>query len=214
MLFQDRSDAGHQLAKKLQTYHLENPIILALARGGVPVGYEIALALNAALNVLVIRKVGAPLNPEFGVGAVASGIEILNIDSLHMLGLTASEIQNVIKREQQEVERQNQLYQQKDLLPIKGRTVILVDDGIATGITVRAALQAIEKLKPLKTLLAIPVGPLDTLQELTSLVDELICLKRLSPFYAVGSSYLSFPQVSDEEVIRLLKDAKRKKKDQ
>lgn len=212
-MFQDRSDAGLQLAQKLKIYQAENPIILALPRGGVPVGYEVALALHARLDVIVARKIGAPWNPELGVGAIAPDVEILDTESLNILGITVPEIVEIIEEEKQEVKRRQKLYQQgEELLKLNGETVILVDDGVATGVTTRAALQAIQKLNPAKLILAVPLGPVDTIKALSLLVDDLICLEMPSPFYAVGAFYMTFPQVSDEEVIRLLRDAKERRK--
>jgi putative phosphoribosyl transferase len=212
-MFQDRADAGFQLAQKLKIYKDEHPLILALPRGGVPIGYEIARVLKAPLDVFVVRKVGAPWNPEFGIGAVAPGIQILEQDSLKMLGIRPSEVTKLIEREQEEVRRRQKLYQQdKDFLPLTGKAVILVDDGVATGVTTRAAIQALKILKPRKLVLAVPVGPADTIHALRQLVDELACLDIPSLFYAVGAFYENFPQVSDEEVIRLLKTAKEERK--
>jgi len=212
-LFQNRSDAGYQLAQKLKSYQAENPIILALPRGGVSIGYEVAVVLKAPLGVFVVRKVGAPWNPEFGIGAVAPGVQILDTESLQILGIKPSQIEGIIKQEQQEVKRRQELYQQDENLSyITGKTIILVDDGVATGVTTRAAIQAIKHLKPAKFILAIPVGPRDTIEELRHLVDDLICLESPFSFYAVGAFYLSFPQVSDEEVIALLESAKEKRK--
>lgn len=212
-MFQNRSDAGYQLAQKLKIYQAENPIILALPRGGVSIGYEVAVVLKAPLGVFVVRKVGAPWNPEFGIGAVAPGVQILDTESLQILGIKPSQIEGIIKQEQQEVKRRQELYQQDENLSyITGKTIILVDDGVATGVTTRAAIQAIKQLKPAKFILAIPVGPRDTIEELRHLVDDLICLESPFSFYAVGAFYLSFPQVSDEEVIALLESAKEKRK--
>lgn len=212
-MFQNRSDAGYQLAQKLKIYQAENPIILALPRGGVSIGYEVAVVLKAPLGVFVVRKVGAPWNPEFGIGAVAPGVQILDTESLQILGIKPSQIEGIIKQEQQEVKRRQELYQQDENLSyITGKTIILVDDGVATGVTTRAAIQAIKHLKPAKFILAIPVGPRDTIEELRHLVDDLICLESPFSFYAVGAFYLSFPQVSDEEVIALLESAKEKRK--
>lgn len=210
-MFKDRHDAGIQLAKKLKYYQAEKPIILALPRGGVPIGYEVAQALNAPLDVFVVRKVGTPWNPELGVGAIAPGVKILDEEVLQMLNLQASDLKKIIDQEQQELKRRLQLYRQgEDYLNIVGKTVILIDDGLATGVTTRAAIQAVKKLKPAKLILAVPVGPLDTIKALKNSVDELICLEIPADFYSVSSFYLSFPQVSDEEVITLLKQAKEK----
>lgn len=212
-LFQNRADAGHQLAQKLKHYSAEKPIILALPRGGVPVGYEIAQALKAPLEVLIVRKIGLPWNPELGVGAVAPGVKILDKEMLYQFGVTTAEIEKIIEEEQKEVERRQELYQQyEDLQKITGKTVILVDDGVATGVTVRAAIQAIKNLTPSKIILAIPVGAAETIQQLSLLVDDLICLEVPSFFQAVGGFYWNFAQVTDDEVITLLMLAKEKRK--
>lgn len=212
-LFQNRADAGHQLAQKLKHYSTEKPIILALPRGGVPVAYEIAEALKAPLEVLIVRKIGLPWNPELGVGAVAPGVRILDKKMLYQFGVTTAEIEKIIAKEQQEVERRQELYQQHDdLQKITGKTVILVDDGVATGVTVRAAIQAVKHLTPSKIILAIPVGAAETIQQLSLLVNDLICLEVPSFFQAVGAFYSSFPQVADDEVMRLLTLAKEKRK--
>jgi len=145
-MFQNRYDAGRQLAEKLASYQTEKPLILALPRGGVPIGFEVAQALQAPLDVFVVRKVGPPWNPEFGVGAVAPGVQILDESSLRMLGINESDLKGVIEREQQELKRRLQLYRQGEDFPnIAGKTVILIDDGVATGVTTRAAIQAIKK---------------------------------------------------------------------
>lgn len=210
-MFQDRRDAGQQLAQKLKAYEGTNPIVLALPRGGVPVGYEVAQFLHAPLDVFVVRKVGPPWNPEFGVGAVAPGVRIFDEDSLQMLGLTKSDLTPVIEREEEEVKRRLNLYRQEESFPtLEGKTVILVDDGVATGITTRAAVQALKALKPLQLILAVPVGALEAIHALEKSVDQLICLEIPPLFYAVSAFYERFPQVSDEEVIYLLKHAKEK----
>ena len=209
-MFINRSDAGRRLIKKLKKYQAERPLILALPRGGVPVGFEVAQALNAPLDVLVVRKVGTPWNPELGIGAVAPGVEILDEASLRKLGIEASALEGIIEQEQLELKRRQQLYRQdKDFPNIAGKTVILIDDGLATGMTTRAAIQVIRKLKPAKLVLAVPVGPRNTVKALSQLVDDVVCLETPDDFYAVGAFYHSFPQVSDEEVINFLNMAKR-----
>lgn len=208
-MFQDRRDAGQQLAQKLKAYEGTNPLVLALPRGGVPVGYEIALSLHAPLDVFVVRKVGAPWNPEFGIGAVALGVHIFDEDSLHMLGLKKSDLDPIIKQEEEEVKRRLTLYRQEETFPnLEGKTVILVDDGVATGITTRAAIQALKAMKPLQIILALPVGAPDAIHALEKSVDKLICLELPPFFHAVSAFYQRFPQVADEEVIYLLQHAK------
>ncbi len=205
-MFLDRTEAGRKLAKALKGYEAFKPIILALPRGGAPIGFEVAKALHAPLDVLVVRKIGAPWNPEFGVGAIAPGVQIFDQPSLDALGLTPSDLKGTIEEEQLELHRRIQAYRGKADFPnISGKTVILIDDGLATGITTRAAIEAIKKLMPSQLILAVPVGPSDTVEHLRHLVDKLICLEIPSPFYAVGSFYHYFPQVSDKEVIDLLR---------
>jgi len=209
-MFRDRIDAGRQLADKLKEIKDKNLLILALPRGGVPVGYEVARTLNAPLDVFVVRKIGLPWNPELGIGAVAPGIQLLDEASLQMLGLNRLDIKNIIDQEQEELERRILLYRGgEELQNVVGKTVILVDDGLATGITAQVALKAIKQLKPERLILAVPVGSSDTVNLLREFVDELICLESSSHFYALSVFYLSFPQVSDEEVISLLRKAKK-----
>jgi putative phosphoribosyl transferase len=205
-MFLDRTDAGRQLGEALKGYAAFKPIILALPRGGVPIGFEVAKALNAPLDVLVVRKIGAPWNPEFGVGAIAPGVQIFDQPTLNELGLTPSDLKDIIYEEQVELNRRMHAYRGNTDLPnISGKVVILIDDGLATGITTRAAIEAIKKLKPSQVILAVPVGPADTVELLRKLVDHLICLEIPSHFYAVGSFYQNFSQVSDTEVLNLLK---------
>ncbi|MBP9692886.1 MAG: phosphoribosyltransferase [Alphaproteobacteria bacterium] len=209
-MFDDRSNAGRQLAEKLKEIKYKNLLILALPRGGVPIGYEVAQVLHAPLDVIVARKVGLPWNPELGIGAVAPGVQILDEASLKMLGLNRSDIKPIIAQEQAELTRRILLYRGNEELPkIAGKTVILVDDGLATGITARAAFKAIKQLKPEKLILAVPVGSFEAINLLKESVDELICLKIPPHFYAVSAFYHNFPQVSDEEVVDLLRKAKK-----
>ena len=204
-MFLDRQEAGRKLAEKLKPYQSENPIILALPRGGVPIGYEIAQALRAPLDVFMVRKIGYPWNPEFAIGAIAPGVQIFDEESLYPLGLTKADLKEAIEKEQQELERRLTLYHKKGSLPdVAGKTVILVDDGLATGLTTRAAIEGVKKLKPAKLILAVPVGPPETVHALRKLVDDLICLETPHDFFAVSSFYQNFPQVSDEEVMDLL----------
>ncbi|MBI2707881.1 MAG: phosphoribosyltransferase [Proteobacteria bacterium] len=207
-MFQDRQEAGQKLAQKLKPYQAENPLILALPRGGVPVGFEVAKTLKAPLDVLVVRKVGAPWNSELGVGAVAPGVQMLDEVSLHILDIKPASMKHIVDQEIQEMNRRLHLYRQDQAFPaLTGRTVILIDDGLATGITTRAAIESVKKLNPAKVILAVPVGPAQTVRTLKKLVDKVVCLETPSPFYAVGSFYQNFMQVSDEEVISFLTQA-------
>lgn len=210
-IFQDRRDAGRQLSTRLMQYKDEHPLVLALPRGGVPVGYEIALSLEAPLDVYVVRKLGAPRQPELGIGAVApGGILVLDNETVRMLGITQQEIEEIVDIEKSEMERRLRLFRgDKPILDLQDRTIILVDDGLATGVTAFAAIQALRQVKPRKVVLAVPVCASQTAGNLSSEVTELICLKPRPDFGAVGIWYKNFEQTSDEEVVRLLGDVRR-----
>lgn len=209
-LFKNRNDAGRQLAKELFRFVDVNPIILALPRGGIPIGYEIAKLCHAPLDVLVVRKVGLPDRPEFGVGAIAEGnVQLFDERTLKRLGISPSDLKGVINAETKELNRRVQTYREKSEPPsVKGRTVILIDDGLATGVTARAAIEAIKKLHPKKIVFASPICAYDSTQELNSLVDEVICLATPLDFMSVGQWYQNFEQLEDEEVVDILKKAK------
>lgn len=210
MLFKDRNDAGLQLAEKLMHYKDKKPVIIALPRGGVVTGYEVAKMLEAPLDVVVTRKIGAPFQPEFGIGAIApNGIRILDEESVRITGTAESEIQKIIENETIEMERRIKLYR-KGLpsLDLSGKIVIVVDDGLATGVTARAAILSIRRMNPEKIILAVPVSPPLTANKFREEVDEFVCLYEPFDFYAVGAHYYDFAQVTDEEVINLLQDAK------
>jgi len=205
-MFHDRNEAGRLLSEKLKKYQTDAPVILALPRGGVPIGFQIATSLHAPLDLFVVRKIGVPGNPEFGVGAVAPDVLFLDEATLHALGLTHADLRETIAREQQELKRRLHVYRGTEDPPaVAGKTVILVDDGVATGVTTRAAILGIRRLKPKRLILAVPVAPLDDVESLKKAVDEFVCLETPAYFYAVGAFYHNFPQVSDEEVIALLK---------
>jgi predicted phosphoribosyltransferase len=208
MPFIDRTDAGRQLAKALAHYRKRRPIVLALPRGGVPVAAEVANALDAPLDLILVRKIGVPIQPELAMGAVVDGTEpvvVRNEEVIRLTGVKESEF-NAIRDEQlAEIERRRQLYLGDRPHPqIAGHTVIVVDDGIATGATTRAALRAIRMRKPSKLVLAVPVAPTDTLQKLRDEADEIVCLEDYVEFGAIGYFYSDFQQVSDTEVIALL----------
>lgn len=216
MIFEDRTEAGRKLAQRLVKYINKNPIILALPRGGVPVGFEIAKKLNASLDVLVVRKLGAPFQVEFGIGAIAPGnIKILDEVAIKNLGLSQEEIEEIEKQERAELNRRIREYRGTDsMLDIEGKIVILVDDGLATGISAKAAIKAVLKQEPKKLIIAVPVGAAEVVESIRStlrLEDEIICLSTPDNFSAVGEWYKSFDQVSDEEVINLLKKSSLKK---
>ncbi len=207
MPFRDRSDAGQRLAALLQRFKGEKPLVLALPRGGVPVGREVANALHAPLEVFVSRKLGAPGQPELGVGAIAEGGAVyVDASSVRLLAISPEELAQIAEREAVELERRAQLYRRgMPLLPrVSGHTVILVDDGVATGVTVRAAIRALRKLAPAKLVLAVPVIARATAHELSEEVDELVCVEAPRDFGAVGFWYDVFGQVSDDEVVNLL----------
>ena len=210
--FSDRKDAGQALAKEIEAFGFENPVVLALPRGGVPVGFEVAKALGAPLDVLMVRKIGAPGHEEYGIGALVDGAApqvVINEDAARMTGANQDYIDMQIARQLAEIERRRALYRTGPAISLEGRTAILVDDGIATGGTVRAALKALAKARPAKIVLAIPLAPEEVLPELEPLCDQVICLASPRPFHAVGMHYLRFDQTRDEEVVRLLAEAKR-----
>jgi putative phosphoribosyl transferase len=208
-MFQDRSDAGRRLAKALLGYKGRNAVVLALPRGGVPVAAEVAAALDAPLDLILVRKIGVPTQPELAMGAVVDGaapIVIRNEEVIGLSGTTADEFDMTCARELAEIERRRQLYiGERPRAEIVGQVVIVIDDGIATGATTLAALQAIRNRKPKELVLAVPVAPPDTIRELRQEVDALICLETPELFGAIGYFYRDFRQVSDEEVVAILK---------
>jgi putative phosphoribosyl transferase len=208
--FQDRRDAGRRLAGKLSRFKDERPVIFALPRGGVPVGYEISHALGAPLDVFVSRKLGAPGQPEFGIGAVApGGVRVLNEDVVRRLGIPEDYVEYITERETAEVERRLRYFRGERPEPdVGGRTAILVDDGLATGVTARAAVEAMRLRGPQRLVLAAPVCASQTAEHFRSLVDELVCLELPSNLGAIGFWYRNFDQTSDEEVVELLERAR------
>ena len=209
MTFLNRSDAGRKLAKALASYKNQDAVVLALPRGGVPVAAEIAAALGAPLDVILVRKIGAVGQPELAMGAVVDGAEpivIRNDDVIKVMGITEPEFQAVCARELAEIERRRQLFLGQGKRPdIAGRVVIVVDDGVATGATARAALQATRKRGPSQLVFAVPVAAADSVESLESEVDAIVCLEAPRRFGAVGSFYDDFRQVGDDEVVALLK---------
>ncbi|NJR73649.1 MAG: phosphoribosyltransferase [Scytonema sp. CRU_2_7] len=209
-MFKNRKAAGQFLAKNLAAYaNYPDTLVLALPRGGVPVAFEVARALNAPLDVFVVRKLGVPEQKELAMGAIASGgVQVLNEEIVRSLGISEVVIQKVAAKEQQELERREHLYRGDRPIPIlHGRTVILVDDGLATGATMRAAVVALQQHKPAKIIVAVPVSASETCEEFEAKVDEIVCLATPNPFYSVGLWYEDFPQTTDEEVRELLKKA-------
>lgn len=210
-LFENRRDAGRQLAERLARFAAEQPVILALPRGGVPVAFEVAKALDAPLDLLFVRKIGAPGHEEFGIGAVVDGASphlVLNEDIVRQLKPAAGYIRAETRRQLAEMERRRQVYcGDRPPIPIKDRTVVVIDDGIATGGTMKAALRGASKNDPAWLVLAVPVAPPSTITELGHECDEVICIETYEPFGAVGAFYLDFTQTSDEEVVMLLREA-------
>jgi putative phosphoribosyl transferase len=208
--FFDRHEAGEKLAARLAE-HANRPdvLVLALPRGGVPVGYEVARLLHVPLDVFVVRKLGVPGDEELAMGAIASGgVRILNEDVTGRMHLPEQVIEAIAKREQEELERRERLYRgDQPPLDVRGRTTILIDDGLATGSTMRAAATALREMRPHKIVVAVPVGATETCELLRSEVDELLCAATPEPFTAVGAWYSEFFQVSDDEVRDLLRRA-------
>lgn len=203
----DRFDAGKVLTRYLKKYtKQDNVIILALPRGGVPVAYEIATALSLPLDVFIVRKLGVPGHEELAIGAIASGgTVIFNEPLMRQLNLDNESINSILSSEQKELERREHFYRSdRPSHDLQGKTIILVDDGMATGSTMRAAIAALHQYKPASIIIAVPVAAADTCEELESLVDEIICPLKPVNFYAVGLWYDDFPQTSDSEVINLL----------
>jgi putative phosphoribosyl transferase len=208
MSFYDRSEAGRDLAAELVKYKGEDVVVFALPRGGVPVAAPIAVALDAPLDLILVRKIGVPVQPELAMGAVADGgtpLIVRNEDVIAMAGVSEAEFAAVCQRQLAEIERRRRLYiGARPRVEARGRVAIVVDDGVATGATTRAALRAIRALHPKKLVLAVPVAPTDTLASLRSEVDETICLEAHEDFGAIGFFYADFHQISDEEVIATL----------
>lgn len=206
-VFTTREEAGDRLAQRLIDYR-DDPLvcILALPRGGVPVGYRISVALQAPLDVLITRKLGAPGNPELAMGALAeTGAVFLNQEVIDLLGVSRSMLDREIEAQRVEIRRRQERYRGgRSLPPLSDRTVILVDDGIATGSTFFASVEAVHGLKPARLVGAVPVGPRNTIDQLRGRVDALVTLETPEVFFAVGNHYESFPQLEDDEVIRYL----------
>jgi predicted phosphoribosyltransferase len=207
MRFADRSAAGRALAGRLQSFAGSDVVVLALPRGGVPVGAEVARALHAPLDVFVVRKLGVPGHEELAMGAIASGqIRVLNADVVEWYGLSAATIDEVTRRETTELERREALYRDgRPLNSVAGRIVILIDDGLATGSTMRAAIDAVRQLEPARIVVGVPVGARETCSGLGGVADEVICVLTPASFSAVGEWYDDFSQTSDDEVRRLLR---------
>jgi putative phosphoribosyl transferase len=206
-LFSDRREAGRVLASKLRHYAgRPDLVVLALPRGGVPVAFEIAEALDAPLEIFLVRKLGMPGHPEFAIGALASGgVRVLNDEAVNWYQVSDSAIEQVARQEQAELERRERDYRQGRPLPdLSNRVVMLVDDGLATGSTMRAAVQAVRQLGPARVVVAVPVGAPSTCDGFRTIADEIVCARTPEPFSAVGQWYRNFSQTTDDEVRALL----------
>jgi putative phosphoribosyl transferase len=211
-LFRNRSEAGRALAEKVRTaVSASHALILALPRGGVPVAFEVARALNAELDIFLVRKLGMPGEEELALGAIASGgVRVLNQNLLHHTRVSNEAIEEVTRREQRELERREQLYRKgRPATPVAGRTTVLVDDGLATGASMLAASRALRPQGASRIIVAVPVASRQTCDDFRREVDEMICMATPHPFGAVGIWYEDFAQVSDEQVQKLLEEAAR-----
>ena len=208
MAFKNRSDAGRKLARTLADYKDQHPVILALPRGGVPVGAEVAAALEAPLDLVLARKIGLPAEPELAMGAVADGaapLIVRNEEVIRGAGIDEAEFKAVCDRELAEIERRRECYiGNRPRVGVAGRTVIIIDDGVATGATIRAALRAIRMRKPGRLVLAVPVASTDALAALRQEADHVVCLEDHEPFGAIGIYYADFTQTTDQEVIDVM----------
>lgn len=204
--FHNRKDAGEQLAQQLLPLKKENPLILAIPRGGVPVAVEVARRLQADLDIMIVKKIGAPTNPELAIGAICEdGRPWLNSRIVGLLGIKTATLKHLADEKEEEVRSQaRRLRGSRPPMSVTGRTVILIDDGIATGATTLAAIYLLRAQSPEKIIVATPVAPASSIEEIEKASDGVVCLKTPYPFYAVGDWYEDFPQVQDAEVLRLL----------
>jgi putative phosphoribosyl transferase len=206
--FANRQDAGWRLAERLLSLAPEHPVIVALPRGGVPVAREIALALDAPLDILAVRKLGAPHNPEYGIGAVAEdGTRVIDPEAISVLGIEGDALESIVARETAELRRRVTLYRNgRAPIELADRTVIVVDDGVATGVTDAAALLAVRRRNPRRLILAVPVCAVESARRLREYADDVVCLHAPPLFRGVGERYRDFSQVSDEEVMAVLEE--------
>jgi predicted phosphoribosyltransferase len=208
-IFRDRIEAGIALAERLRQEALGGDVVvLALPRGGLPVAREVAVALDAPLDVLVVRKIGAPFNPELALGAIAfGGVTVYNDELLAELGLEETELDGVRRREQAELQRRERAYRGERPMPdLAGKTVVLVDDGMATGATMHAAVTATRALHPKRIVVAVPTSARDTFARLSEVADRVVALATPEPYFGVGAWYEEFRQLTDEEVVRCLEE--------
>jgi putative phosphoribosyl transferase len=213
-IFTDRRDSGRQLAEALRRFAVQDPVVLGLPRGGVPVAFEVADELGAPLDVIFVRKIGAPGHPELGLGALVDGAEpqvVLNKDVVELVDPPEGYVDQEVRRELEEIARRRKLYL-GDRAPVvvRERVALVVDDGVATGGTVRAALQGLKSAGASRRVLAVPIGPPDVMRALRDAADEIVCLARPEPFIAVGLWYHDFTQTTDAEVVALLARAERR----
>jgi putative phosphoribosyl transferase len=207
MIFQDRSEAGKYLATQVEKFaNRDDVLVLALPRGGVPVAYEVAKALHAPLDIYLVRKLGVPGHEELAMGAIATGgVRVLNDDAVKYLRIPKSVIDSVAETELQELERREREYRGNRPEPdVRGKTIILIDDGLATGSTMRAAAEALRQQQPARIVVAVPVSAPQTCDEYRMGVDEIVCAVTPEPFYGVGQWYIDFSQTTDDEVRELL----------
>lgn len=208
-LLSTREEAGRRLAQRLARYRGQDVVVLALPRGGVPVAAEIAHALNAPLDLLFVRKIGMPWQPELAYAAVVDGNPpevVINDEVARIEPMSASELEEAVREKVAEIERRRKVYMAgRAPIDVAGRVAIVVDDGLATGTTAKAALKALSRRKPSKLILAVPVAPEETLIEMSTMVDEIVCLETPDPFYSIGLHYRDFHQLEDKEVLSLLR---------
>jgi putative phosphoribosyl transferase len=208
MPFVDRKEAGRKLAEALAAYKGEDVVVLALPRGGVPVAAQVAEALQAPMDLILVRKIGVPMQPELAMGAVVDGatpLVVRNEEVIRLAGVEEAEFKKVCERERAEIERRRKLYLgNRERVEVAGRIAIVIDDGIATGATTRAALRATRARKPKKLVLAVPVAPTESLAEMKGEADEIVCLEDHEAFGAIGFYYADFRQTSDQEVVDAL----------
>lgn len=208
--FKDRTGAGRRLGERLKKFKIEDPVVLAMPRGGVPVGFEIAKILKAPLDVVIARKIGAPYQPELGIGAIAEGnIKIWERQILDSVKAPENILNKIVSSEKRELERRKNLYREKrPIINVGNKNVILVDDGVATGITAKATIKAIKKLNPKKIIFATPVCAKDSVKNIRRLVDEFLYLMAPLEFNSVGQWYENFEQVTDKEVKNILEESR------
>jgi putative phosphoribosyl transferase len=215
--FSNRTEAGKKLAIALSKYaDRSDVLVLGLPRGGIPVALEVAKALNAPLDICLVRKLGVPGHKELAMGAIAAGgVRVLNYDVISWLGIASKTIDEVAARELKELQRRNRTYRgDRPIANVRNRTIILVDDGLATGSTMRAAVALLREQQPKLIVVAVPVAPSETCKALSAEVDEIVCVMTPEPFYAIGLWYENFAQTTDEEVCELLKDWRSALKDE